>query len=205
MQLSSAQRSALLRPLLPQRVSTRSQSGRSLSYLEQWDVRAMLIRVFGFTGFDIEVLETETFHTSRAGGDTGNWTIGVKATVRLTIHNDDGSPTVYTEAAAASQTGPQVGEVMDFAIKTAASDAMKRCAMNLGTQFGLSLYAGRNTDVVRQVVAPGYGVDDTVPDGEVPEVSLPLADGETEEERAARGVADQRIERATAGAARRAR
>ena len=37
---------------------------------------------------------------------------------------------VYTEVAAATQSGADLGEVMDFALKTAASDAFKRGAMN---------------------------------------------------------------------------
>jgi hypothetical protein len=63
---------------------------------------------------------------------------------------------VYSEYAAASQTGPDIGEVMDFAIKTAESDALKRAAINLGTQFGLSLYNNGSTDdIVKKVLAPG--------------------------------------------------
>jgi len=57
--------------------------------------------------------------------------------------------------AAATQVGPVLGDTADFALKTAASDAMKRCATNLGTQFGLSLYAsGATRDQVRFTVDP---------------------------------------------------
>jgi hypothetical protein len=41
-----------------------------------------------------------------------------------------------------------------MAIKTAESDAIKRAAINLGTQFGLSLYNNGSTkDVVIEVLA----------------------------------------------------
>ena len=52
-----------------------------------------------------------------------------------------------------------IGEHHDNAVKTAASDALKRCAINLGTQFGLSLYDdGRTTDVVKGTLVMPEGV-----------------------------------------------
>ena len=46
------------------------------------------------------------------------------------------------------------GEAHDMAIKTAESDALKRAAINLGTQFGLSLYdEGSMKDVVGMTLA----------------------------------------------------
>ena len=73
-------------------------------------------------------------------------------TLQLRIHLTGAT---YTETAIASQTGPDVGEVADFAVKTAESDALKRCAINLGTQFGLGLYNnGGLGDVVRVLLEP---------------------------------------------------
>jgi recombination DNA repair RAD52 pathway protein len=126
--------------------------------------------VFGFGGFSAEVLETKvlrmekdtpaysgsgsnrTRKTDDEGNPAFNWTVVAQVTYRLTIHC---LGAVYTETAAASQTGPDVGEVTDFAIKTAESDALKRAATYLGTQFGLSLYdSGTNIDVVRIIFEP---------------------------------------------------
>ena len=43
----------------------------------------------------------------------------------------------------------------DFAVKTAESDALKRAATYLGTQFGLSLYDGGSTrEIVRVLFEP---------------------------------------------------
>jgi len=139
------------------RVATRDQGGRTLSYLEAYDVRATLIRIWGYGGFSVDVLESEIVHQSTYRGgqnqDRDLWRIAAKATVRLAIHQTGAT---YTETAAASQSGPDIGEVMDFAIKTATSDALKRCATNLGTQYGLSLYRdGSTQDVVSRVFAPG--------------------------------------------------
>jgi hypothetical protein len=138
------------------RVASRDQGGRSLSYLEAYDVRATLIRIFGYGGFSAETIETRLVHESQYENpnQAGRmlWRIGVLCTFRLTVHQ---TGAVYTESAAASQSGPDYGEVLDFAIKTAESDSLKRCATNLGTTFGLSLYdGGKLADVVRTVYAP---------------------------------------------------
>ncbi|WP_367880534.1 Rad52/Rad22 family DNA repair protein [Salinispora arenicola] len=49
-----------------------------------------------------------------------------------------------------------MGDCHDNAIKTAVSQGLKRCAVNLGDQFGLGLYNGGGVDavVVRTVVDP---------------------------------------------------
>lgn len=137
------------------RVATRDQGGRTLSYLEAYDVKATLIRIFGYGNFSVDVLEARITHESTYRPENGNrdlWRIAAMATVRLTIHQTGAT---YTESAAASQSGPDIGEVMDFAIKTAESDALKRCAIYLGSTFGLSLYDnGTTQDVVRVVYAP---------------------------------------------------
>lgn len=143
----------LMSPLHSSRVAHRSQGGRQLSYLEAHDVRATLIRVFGFGGFCIETEDCRVMDISRVGEDnTGNYRVTAMAKTRLTIPTLEAT---YTDVAAATQTGPVLGDVMDFAIKTAVSDSMKRCAVNLGTQFGLSLYVdGATADQVRVLFEP---------------------------------------------------
>lgn len=171
--LTQAQLDTLMKDLHPARVKGRKQGGAQLSYLEAWDIKAMLIRVFGFGGFSAEVIESEVLEINRnpeAKDTKGNVYTQIEAvakvTVKLTIHGqgwrdekgewmyeDD---VVYTETSAASQKGRDVGEVADFALKTAESDALKRCTIYLGTQFGLSLYRdGSTSEVVRRIVAPG--------------------------------------------------
>lgn len=151
--LSDAQVDLLLKDLHPSRVSKRQQGGASLSYVEAHDVRATLIRVFGFGGFDIETIEPKVVDISRKNPDgTGNYVVTTMAQARITIH---ATGAVYSDVAACQQVGPSLGDVLDFALKTAASDAMKRCATNLGTAFGLSLYAnGATRDQVRFTYDP---------------------------------------------------
>ena len=173
--ITEEQLATLMRDLHPGRVSSRSQGGANLSYLEAWDVKATLIRVFGFAGFSAEVIASDVLEINRnpdAKDRQGKQYTQIEAlataTVRLTLHlplfesEEHGGAiykrhdVTYTETAAASQKGREVGEVVDFALKTAESDALKRAAIYLGTQFGLSLYnSGSTKEVVGRIVAPG--------------------------------------------------
>lgn len=151
--LSYGQLHQLTANLNQNRVSTRKQGNRDLSYLEAWDVRRALIRIFGFGGFSATADEARVINTESGKGNGGT---GVRITVmcRMSLYIPQLGAS-YSEYAAASQTGQDPGEVLDFAIKTAESDALKRCAINLGTQFGLSLYDnGKMQDVVQMVLAP---------------------------------------------------
>jgi len=142
--INQAQYDQLLKPLHPSRVAKRSQAGRQLSYLEAWDVKAHLIRIFGFGGWSWNVLKAELAFEEQ--NEKGNWNVGYKVIGRLYISQLGCD---YSEAAVGSASIPQRGEAHDMAIKTAESDALKRAAINLGTQFGLSLYNdGSLADVV---------------------------------------------------------
>lgn len=144
--LNDAQYQQLLKPLNEARVAKRQQAGRNLSYLEAWDVRAHLNRIFGFLNWSAEVLTADLAFEEK--NEKGQWNVGYKVVLQLTVGR---YPTTasYTEAAVGSASLPQRGEAHDMAIKSGESDALKRAAMNLGTQFGLSLYAnGSLRDVI---------------------------------------------------------
>lgn len=154
--LNNAQYEQLLKPLNPARVAKRSQAGRNLSYLEAWDVKAHLNRIFGFGGWSADVLAADLAFEEK--NEKGQWNVGYKVMLRLTIFGISQTVDVrglrdrdatYTEAAVGSASLPQRGEAHDMAVKTGESDALKRAAINLGTQFGLSLYDNGSTkDVV---------------------------------------------------------
>lgn len=171
--LTIEQYRTLRKPLNATRVAKRTQGGKQLSYLESWDVRAHLIRVFGFGNFDIELLDQHHVGTReyKSKGDDPKDMVEVSwfAKVQLTIRDPDageaGWATLcqYSDAAVGSTSGPasMIGEHHDNAIKTAASDALKRCAINLGTQFGLSLYDdGSHRDVVKGTLVGPEGFDE---------------------------------------------
>ena len=147
------------------------------SYLQAWDVKAMLLKVFGWGGFSTEVLNAEIVQIrEHAAGTAGHvvrketkWAkqgdpktpqVIAQVTMRLTLHNigPAGQDVVHTETAVGLNSQWDIGEACDTAIKSAESDALKRCAIFLGTQFGLSLYnAGDYADVVKRVLVPWQG------------------------------------------------
>lgn len=136
------------------RVATRD----NLSYIEAYDARATLIKVFGYGGYSYTIDQSDIVQIERdvpnSRGGTTNFRVTAMVRGKLYIPQIDAN---YSGVAIASQNGAQIGEVCDFALKTADSDAFKRCCMNLGTQFGLSLYnKGSLQDVVGAVYAPGY-------------------------------------------------
>lgn len=156
--LTDRQLSILMGPLNRLRISKRSQGGASLSYLEAWDVKATLIRVFGFGGFSADVIQSEVLykdHVEKQGknGTYKQWKVSVQSTVCLKIHQLGVS---FTESAVGDGNMNDISEALDKALKTASSDALKRCAIYLGTQFGLSLYDnGSHDEVIRLIAAPG--------------------------------------------------
>lgn len=163
MGITPKQYDKLKAPLNGTRIAQREQGGKKLSYLESWDVRAHLIRMFGYTNFDSEVLNYEYIGAREYQSSNGKDMVEViySARVRLHIRDAEGKPLcTYAEAAAGSASGPvtMLGEHHDNALKTAASDALKRCAINLGTQFGLSLYdQGSTRDVVKGTLVTPEG------------------------------------------------
>jgi len=163
--LTDQQVAFLLSPISEKRV----RHLRGMSHLEAWDVRRQLIRIFGFDGFTVETLGLDLVHENgnpnyrkknKAGEEYGPtytaWTIVYRAQVRLTVKATDGRPLAVFEDAAAGDAvnQPSVGDAHDLAMKTALSQALKRCAVNLGDQFGLSLYnEGSQAPVVLRSLA----------------------------------------------------
>lgn len=150
MQLSTEQYEALLQGLNPAYVANRrGGGGASLSYVEAWHIKRTLTRIFGFGGWSSEVLEAEHMFTEEVPSNRGvNYHVGYKVVLRLSVADNLGGMAVYAEAAVGSATLPSLGEAHDMAIKTAESDALKRCAISFGDQFGLSLYNGGSIEPV---------------------------------------------------------
>lgn len=145
--LTEQQVGFLLQPISNNRV----RNLRGMSHLEAWDVRRQLIRIFGFDGFTVETLSLELVaERETKQGDRSRWTIVYRAQVRLTVKTSDGQPIAMFEDAAAGDAvnQPSIGDAHDLAMKTALSQALKRCAVNLGDQFGLSLYNDGSQDPV---------------------------------------------------------
>lgn len=172
--LTDQQVGFLLQPISGKRV----RNLRGMSHLEAWDVRRQLIRIFGFDGFTVETASLDLVHDhvnpnyrkkNKAGEEYGPaypaWTVVYRAQVRLTVKAVDGRPlTVFEDAAAGDAINqPSVGDAHDLAMKTALSQALKRCAVNLGDQFGLSLYnnGSQNAVVMRSLAYMGEPVPES--------------------------------------------
>lgn len=135
---------------------------RGMAHLEAWDVRRQLIRIFGFGGFTIETISLDLVHENgemrrkknKQGQEYGDpymaWTLVYRAQVRLTLLDTAGREIAHYEDGAAgdSVNQPSLGDAHDMAMKTALSQALKRCAVNLGDQFGLSLYNDGSREAV---------------------------------------------------------
>lgn len=179
--ITPAQYDVLLRPLNTVRVAKRSGGGgKQLSYLEAWDVRAHLIRVFGFGNFDVEAEEVDLLfeRNKKMGNGNDGWEVAYRAAVRLTVRTPHGvTICTHREVAIGSADGSSgLGDLHDNAAKQAVSDAVKRCAINLGSAFGLSLYDGGSTrDVVGRSVSPPEGWVAPPPAEQTPEQKAALA------------------------------
>lgn len=147
--ITRAQQDVLLSPLAKNRVETRE----GMSYLNVSDVRRWLIRIFGFGGFSYTVSEAELISHQEVPQTKNpskmNQVVCWKVKVALDV------PALgahYEGYAIGSSSQPSLAEAHDMAIKTAESDALKRCAVNLGDQFGLSLYFSKGREVVTSSV-----------------------------------------------------
>lgn len=167
---SKDQLDQLIKPINPKRVL----SVKGQSHVSQQDITAHLIRVFGFGGFDTEVINVEcVFETSEVrnrksdNAEYVGWDVAYKALVRLTIRNDAGElVAVYEDGSIGSATAqPSRADAHDLAYKSAISLSKKRAAISLGDQFGLSLYnKGQLDALVKQSIVGFEKVGDVQKD-----------------------------------------
>lgn len=138
MALNEIQHARLLLPIDPSRVLVRE----GMSYVNQADVRRWLIRVFGFGGFNVTSDEADLISVRDGQGKSGaNFEVVWKVRCTLAIPALGAS---YSEYAIGTASMPNLPKAHDTAIKAGESDALKRCAVNLGDQFGLSLYFSKD-------------------------------------------------------------
>lgn len=140
MSLTAEQIDVLLRPIRPQRVL----EAQGQSHVPAYDVAAHLTRVFGFGGWDKQILSLTLVNEDpvKTAGGKDAWRVTYSCTLRLTIKDCVGDRVAsWDDGACGTSTLPQRGEAHDMALKSAISYSLKRCAaFGLGDQFGLSLY-----------------------------------------------------------------
>jgi recombination DNA repair RAD52 pathway protein len=143
---SKAQVAQLLKPIAPQRVL---KDAGNHSHVSQQDVTAHLIRVFGFGNFDTEILDvqcvferpTTKVKSGETKPDPTRFDVCYRALLRLTVRDEHGHKVCsYEDGSTALAQNQTLGDAHDLAYKSALSLSKKRAAINLGDQFGLSLY-----------------------------------------------------------------
>lgn len=181
MSLNKEQLNALLAPLAPGRV--RQVQGNA--HLEAWDVRRWLLRVFGWGGWDFTVQSCDLIAQldlpQQAANARPRYTVVYRVIGRLTIKDPDGTVLAVFEDGATgdAQNQPSLGDAHDMALKTAMSQCLKRCAMNLGDCYGLGLYDGGKTAAVvgKSLAHPDtdtHVAREDVTGGELSEPSAPV-------------------------------
>lgn len=181
---TSAQVEQLLKPINPKRVL----SLQGHSHVSQQDITAHLIRMFGFGNFDIEVINAdlifESEHIDKETGEIkpGRFDVSYRALVRLKIRNQDGQlVAVYENGSVGSSRNQTRGDAHDLAYKSAISLSIKRAAIALGDQFGLSLYNKGQMSALVKATLVGLG---TTPVGDIQaDVEQQVALGNDEIER----------------------
>jgi hypothetical protein len=122
--------------------------------------------MFGFGNFDIEVIdreclfETSEVKTSKANKEYVAWDVAYRALVRLTVRNEQGETVGFYENGSVgnAQNQPSRADAHDLAYKSSISLSLKRAAIALGDQFGLSLYNKGQTAAL--VIRTLVGVDE---------------------------------------------
>ena len=174
----------LLKPIHPRRVRVRD----GMSHVEGYDIRAELTRVFGFGRWTSEILEqavlceretrTKTYADKKTGEQKGGnpaWYVVYRSRIRLTVFAPDGTLIGFHDGSHVGEsTHPVFGEAHGNALTNSETYALRRAAINLGDQFGLSLYnKGSLEPIVRwTLVRPEAGTEAATTDtDDVPQVS----------------------------------
>jgi len=151
---SQRQVQQLLAPINGKRVL---RDGKGQAHVAQHDVTAHLNRIFGFAGWDKEILHEElVFEQERNtnGKPSGRWDVCYRVRVRLIVKDADGVEQTRKDEGSVGEAQNQTrGAGHKLAYTSAISLALKRAAKDLGDQFGLSLYnKGQLTALVKSTL-----------------------------------------------------
>ncbi len=129
----------------PANLSTRSQRGMELTYVEGWWVIDQLNEIFGQNGWSYDVLEGPKILSAQwdeIPGKDRRFNVVCEAKVGLKITFDVGE-TTREDIGYGSGMTYKMGQEIDAyegAGKEAVTDALKRAARTLGNRFGNCLY-----------------------------------------------------------------
>lgn len=152
MTFTAEQKAALDAPLSKTHVKERSQSGRTLSYIEGWVCISEANRIFGFDAWSSETIDIRCVaERERSVGSQNRpgWGVSYVAKVRITV---DG---VMREGVGSGHgIDVDLGLAHESAIKEAETDGRKRALMTFGNPFGLALYDKTQANVSNDAPEP---------------------------------------------------
>lgn len=127
-----------------------------MSYIEGHDAIRTANTIFGFGGWSTDVVELVCLGSEprKSGQGKDGFGVGYRATVRVTVGDNTFTDTGFGDAV--EYTGSQIAP-HELASKEAVTDALKRCLMHYGDQFGLSLYSkdGPHPAAAERAATPG--------------------------------------------------
>lgn len=142
------------KPLDASRVRTRDAGrGRSVPYLEGYDLIATANRVFGFDGWSYRVDEV-TVTTTTQGRILYRARVTVEA---IGVSRSDVGVSIVEVPRTGDNQGIDTPDAHDMAYKGAATDALKRALRSFGAQFGNELYDKNDAGRGEQRAAQGNG------------------------------------------------
>jgi DNA recombination protein Rad52 len=140
---SNNQLKALNRKLDRRHVQTRQVEGKQIDYIEGWFAIAEANNIFGFSGWDREVVHFERAYERTRGEQTS---CGYLARVRISVRA--GRTRVFREGTGwGSASARMPADAHERALKAAETDATKRALATFGNRFGLALYDKGQTGV----------------------------------------------------------
>lgn len=139
-------------PIPRSAVSQRSGGGgKSLSYLQGHYVIDRLNKTFGPLGWATDIKSLEKLFEGKVDD---KYYVSYGATVRLVVQGPDGKATEHTDVGYGDGSDRHPGKPYELARKEAITDALKRCAKNLGQSMGLALYDKDQPNVVDDEALP---------------------------------------------------
>jgi len=156
MAFSSGQLQKLSHKLDRQHVHTRSVDGRELDYIEGWFVIAEANAIFGFGGWDREMIHFEKLYERTRDEVTS---CAYVARVRIAVRA--GASRVVREGTGlGSASCKNASDAHERAIKAAETDATKRALATFGNRFGLGLYDKEQTGVTPRLSNKSFVLKD---------------------------------------------
>lgn len=133
---SPAQLRKLTDKLSRAHIHTRTIDGRQVDYIGGWFAISEANRIFGFSGWDREVVHFERLYERTRGENTS---CAYLARVRIQVRAS-GIVTSREGTGCGTANARNPADAHDLAIKAAETDATKRALATFGNRFGLCLY-----------------------------------------------------------------